>query len=84
MLKDFDKFIEACENNVVTLVAREYNTSNEPINVLVTSDVELAGAGVYVLGEIPMNHTNNVFVWRHDDGSGRQLSMQAIDWSIAS
>lgn len=87
MLKDFEKFLDACENNIVTIVAREYNVKNSQgvtstQNCRVTSDPALVTEDVHLLGNIPVNHTSNVFVWDHSDAAGRSINMQAIDWYV--
>jgi len=87
MLKNFDEFLDACENNIVTIVAREYSVNNKDSvtathNCRVTSNPDLVNEDIHLLGEVPVNHNSNVFVWDHSDALGRSVSMQAIDWHI--
>lgn len=74
--------IEACEDNVIALTVHDYYADEYP-ELLITRNIELADAGVYMLTLPETNDGVSVCAWQYSQVAKRIIDMMAVDWRIA-
>jgi len=79
---NLEAMVEACEDNVVTLVAEDYY-ANELREFLITRNIELAGEGVFMLDWPEDQEAVGVIAWQHSDTAQRIIGMTGIDWYVS-